>query len=47
MILIKDVQDQFGNIANIINLRQPNEFSSKIEMNSREHVDTITLRSGK
>ena len=47
MTVIKDMQGQLGNIANFINFRQSCKFSSKTKMNSREHVNAITLNSGK
>ena len=47
MIMIRDKQNQLSNIGNSINLRPLGEFSSKIEVNSREHVNATTLRCGK
>ena len=38
---------QIGQIANSINNRNSGKLPSKTEMNPREHVNAITLRSGK
>ena len=47
MTMIRDVQGQLGTIANFTNLRQPDKFSSKIKVNPGEHMNVITLNSGK
>ena len=45
--MYRNLEVQIGQIANFINNRNPGEFPSKIEVNSREHVNAITLRSGR
>nr|XP_027083595.1 uncharacterized protein LOC113705889 [Coffea arabica] len=45
--MYRNLEVQIGQIANVINNRNPGELPSKIEVNPREHVNAITLRSGK
>ena len=45
--MYRNVEVQIGQIANAINNRSQGELPSKTEVNPREHVKAITLRSGK
>ncbi|XP_027120640.1 uncharacterized protein [Coffea arabica] len=45
--MYRNLEVQVGQIANMINNRNPGELPSKIEVNPIEYVNTITLRSGK
>ncbi|XP_071926187.1 uncharacterized protein [Coffea arabica] len=45
--MYRNLEVQIGQIANVINNRNPGELSSKTEVNPREHVNAIILRSGK
>nr|XP_027121804.1 uncharacterized protein LOC113738745 [Coffea arabica] len=45
--MYRNVEVQIGQIANVINNRNPGELPSKTEVNPREHVNAIILRSGK
>ena len=44
---IKNLERQMGQIVNMLNIRQSGTLPSDIERNPREHVNVITLRSGK
>ena len=43
----KSLEFQIGQLANAFNGRRPGELPSKTEINSREHINAITLRSGR
>ncbi|XP_071909835.1 uncharacterized protein [Coffea arabica] len=45
--MYKNVEVQLGQIANAVNNRNQGNLPNKIEVNPREHVKAITLRSGK
>nr|XP_027093493.1 uncharacterized protein LOC113713886 [Coffea arabica] len=45
--MYRNLEVQIGQIDNVINNRNPSELLSKTEVNPREHVNAITLRSGK
>ncbi|XP_027118799.1 uncharacterized protein [Coffea arabica] len=45
--MYRNVEIQLGQIANTINNRNQGDLLSKTEVNPREHVKAITLRSGK
>ena len=45
--IYRNVKVQIGQIANSINNRNQVELPNKTEVNPREHVKFITLRSGK
>nr|XP_027067785.1 uncharacterized protein LOC113693444 [Coffea arabica] len=45
--MYRNLEVQIGQIANVINNRNPGELPSKTEVNPREHVNAIILRSGK
>nr|XP_027068325.1 uncharacterized protein LOC113693813 [Coffea arabica] len=45
--MYRNLEIQIGQIANAINNRNPGELPSKTEVNPREQVNAITLRSGK
>ena len=47
MNLFRNFQFQIGQIPNSIHSRQPDELPSKTEVNPREHVNAINLKSGK
>ena len=44
---LKNLEVQVVQIANMLNSRQLGTLPSKIEVNPREHVNAIMLRSGK
>ena len=43
--MIRNTEVQMGQITNAINPRHPRELTSKIEINLREHINDINLRS--
>ncbi|XP_027166366.1 uncharacterized protein LOC113766367 [Coffea eugenioides] len=45
--MYRNVEVQLGQIANVVNNHNQGDLPSKIEVNPREHVKAITLRSGK
>ncbi|XP_071906830.1 uncharacterized protein [Coffea arabica] len=45
--IYRNVEVQLGQITNVVNNRNQEDLPSKTEINPREHVNTITLRSGK
>ncbi|XP_071928181.1 uncharacterized protein [Coffea arabica] len=45
--MYRNLEVQIGQIAKVINNRNPGELPSKTEVNPREHVNAIILRSGK
>lgn len=45
--MYRNVDVQIGQIASTLNLRNPQQLPSQFEVNLREQVNAITLRSGK